>query len=452
MENLLMIHILFFATFIASFNAASIKVPCKDGQVNYHGNLKYVCQNNSFDAISCTFFENNQRIEIEINKTETIDGFWRKCIVSDTSIQIVREPRCLVENKAYHINETFNFNSVVYRCDVGSIEPIGCLFVDSKNKQYEAQLGQTFLIDNIQRRCIFTDSQHDSSKLNVTCHVDGKVYNVGDPIRLKEGFTHECSKDGYITVSGCTSTFNTTLKIGESFIKDGYSHRCIKDNNGVRYSAEPCGNSCTLTSGLKNDSKPILLDSVCEIEGKKVKAGEKYQSSKGFIYLCSPDGSLSIAECVISPGVTIKVGSTLVQNNRLHKCTQVSSSGVTYSVEPCGLKGCLENNANSTGNQLKPNDNGKLGSSSDSKKNSGPCKDEGIERPVGTSWQSANGFRLKCNDEGHIIHTGCIISAGKEISLGEKLIIGSVKYSCDKDGDGASLMTLKSSRINAFSK
>jgi len=39
---------------------------------------------------ACAVFENGKSIEIPVNSSEVVDGFWRKCIVTDTSIQIIR--------------------------------------------------------------------------------------------------------------------------------------------------------------------------------------------------------------------------------------------------------------------------------------------------------------------------------------------------------------------------
>uniref|UniRef100_A0A915JIN8 Abnormal cell migration protein 18-like fibronectin type I domain-containing protein n=1 Tax=Romanomermis culicivorax TaxID=13658 RepID=A0A915JIN8_ROMCU len=132
---------------------SAIAQRCVNDQVLTQRSVKLTCSNGFFEPTACLVQEQGGTIEVAINSTKNVDGFWIKCQMDGNTIRYVKEPRCIVDGKQYHINDSLKTANVVYKCLGTTIEPLGCYFVNANGQEINISLGQTLLLDNVQHRC-----------------------------------------------------------------------------------------------------------------------------------------------------------------------------------------------------------------------------------------------------------------------------------------------------------
>uniref|UniRef100_A0A915HKI1 Abnormal cell migration protein 18-like fibronectin type I domain-containing protein n=1 Tax=Romanomermis culicivorax TaxID=13658 RepID=A0A915HKI1_ROMCU len=294
-------------------------------------------------------------------------------------------PRCIVDGKQYHINDSLKTANVVYKCLGTTIEPLGCYFVNANGQEINVSLGQTLLLDNVQHRC--RPGNLNSSSLQTSCVVNGTTHQVGQKWDGGRGFMQECTSDGFIMVSDCIVEPGVNVKIGQTLVHKNYLHSCVRTDSGVRYNADPCGSSGVVCpSGPSNTNQSGQLNPVvnaghgqCKFEGHILKVGEKYPSpNNGFLYQCSMDGSMVISDCAIVPGLTVE----------------------TFSMA-----------ADST-----------------------VCVRDGVGHKSGESW-TEKPFELQCQN-GVASVKSCIADDNTKISVGTVYRLGKSKLECQKKPDG----------------
>jgi len=209
---------------------------------------KMRCNNGTIEIEACVGSRRANYVEVPINKTVTVAGFWHKCEDTDNNIRYTQEPSCVINGQEMHLNDTFRQNNFKLACESWGYSIRGCYYNDLDGNEVSLDVGQTKDEDIYRHYCEAVPASscngcRDKVRYRVQavkCKQGTKIYAEGETWTGKN-LKYLCKTNGAVRIINCVTNNGTEIGIDQAVVIDNILHKCYRIGNTVYYQANSCG-------------------------------------------------------------------------------------------------------------------------------------------------------------------------------------------------------------------